>query len=425
MPRSSKLLVVSSKLTAIETKMFSLLPDNPPKIWPKFRSPLHTPAVTARVGRVLGICFTVCFVTGLLSHYQYGPWHWLPEPASPAWGYRLTQGIHVMTGIASIPLLLLKLWTVYPRLFVWPPAKSLVEGLERLSIGLFVSAALLEVFTGFINILNWYPWPWSFVPVHYALAYVVFGSLLLHIAVKLPVIREGLATPLAKRATKPNDADGDVAGADGADGADGAEADGADDEHGLTRRGLLIAGGVGVGVVAITTVGQTVSPLEPLALLAPRRPSQAPLKVPINRTGRQAGVTKSAMASTYRLQVGGPKPFELTVDEIVALGTVERHFPLACVEGWSVSARWQGIPLLDLVKRAGGDENSHVHVQSLQTAGAFGDSRLFGPQLLDALLATHLNGERLTLDHGYPVRLIAPDRAGVLNTKWLNKVTIS
>ena len=37
-----------------------------------------------------------------------------------------------------------------------------------------------------------------------------------------------------------------------------------------------------------------------------------------------------------------------------------------------------------------------------------------------ALLATHLNGGRLDIDHGYPLRLIAPDRAGVLNTKWLH-----
>ena len=41
-----------------------------------------------------------------------------------------------------------------------------------------------------------------------------------------------------------------------------------------------------------------------------------------------------------------------------------------------------------------------------------------------ALLATHLNGERLDLDHGYPLRLIAPNRAGVLNTKWLARVEV-
>ena len=92
-----------------------------PPLWPQFRSPLRSTAVTARVGRVLGIAFGICFVTGLLSHYQYAPWHWLPIPAAPYWGYRLTQGLHVITGIACIPLLLLKLWSVFHRLFAWPP----------------------------------------------------------------------------------------------------------------------------------------------------------------------------------------------------------------------------------------------------------------------------------------------------------------
>ena len=385
------------------------LMEQPPPLWPRFSSPLHHPAVVARVGRLLGIFFTICFITGLLSHYQYGPWHWLPEPARPAWGYRLTQGLHVITGTASIPLLILKLWTVYPRLFQWPPAKSILNAIERLSIGVFVTAALLEVGTGFINTLDWYPWPWFFTTVHYALAYIVFGSLLLHIACKLPIIREGLSTPLAPVPAAPGEVD----------------------EDGLSRRGLLIAGGVGVGVVVATVAGGTVTPLQKLALLAPRRADLATQQhVPINRTAKQASsktadVTKLAYDPSYRLTVKGPTPFELTLDQIEAMPRIDRVFPLACVEGWSVSARWYGISLLDLVKRAGGDENSHVHINSIEAAGIYRRSDIVGPQLSQALLATHLNGERLTLDHGYPIRLIAPDRAGVLNTKWVNTVTVS
>ena len=190
------------------------LPENPPPLWPRFPSSVRSLALTARVGRVLGIFFTICFVTGVLSHYQYGPWHWLPEPATPAWGYRLTQGVHVLTGIATIPLLLVKLWSVYPKLFAWPPAKSVLHALERLSIAVFVFSALLEVFTGFINILDWYPWPWFFTSVHYALAYVVIGSLLLHIAVKLPLIREGLATKLTAPDSSGSDRPPDPSGAE-------------------------------------------------------------------------------------------------------------------------------------------------------------------------------------------------------------------
>jgi DMSO/TMAO reductase YedYZ molybdopterin-dependent catalytic subunit len=66
-----------------------------------------------------------------------------------------------------------------------------------------------------------------------------------------------------------------------------------------------------------------------------------------------------------------------------------------------------------------------VKVVSLQESGAYNHSVIEGPQVSQALLVTHLNGERLNLDHGYPLRLIAPNRAGVLNTKWLARVEVT
>jgi hypothetical protein len=352
---------------------------------------------------MLGIFFAICFVTGLLSHYQYHPWHWLPIPSAPIWGYRLTQGLHVITGIATLPLLLVKLWTVYPKLFEWPPARSALHALERLSIAVLVSTALVEVVIGFLNILAWYPWKWSFIFVHYTLAYVSIGAIILHIAVKLPTIKEGLATPLEPAPTSDQDT---VL------------------PSGLSRRGLIIAASAGVGIVAATTVGQVITPLEPVALLAPRRPKSGPLGVPINRTALAAGTTKSALDPLWRLTVLGPLPFDLTVADVEALAAVERTLPIACVEGWSVSGRWRGPQLIDLLKRAGADERARVRLDSLERDGAFRSSVIDGPQLRNAILATHLNGQRLTVDHGYPLRLIAPDRAGVLNTKWLDTIRV-
>jgi hypothetical protein len=388
----------------------SVRPHERPPFWPTFRSPLHEPAVAARIGRVLGICVLVCFGTGLLSHYQYHPWSWLPEPATPAWGYRLSQGVHVFTGIACIPLVLVKLWTVYPRLFAWPPARSPLHALERLSVAVLVATLLLELITGLLNILNWYPWPWDFVYVHYALAWVVAGSVTLHVAIKLDVIRTGLATPVSAPA--------------GAQIEPSPAPERGRPTSGISRRGLLLAAAGGVGVVTLTTVGQAASPLEPFAVLAPRRPDQAPLDVPINRTAAQAGVISRTQAASYRLTVEGPRSFDLDLAGLAALPTVERVIPLACVEGWSVSARWRGVRLIDLVGRAGGDAHSAVRVVSLETVGAFGSSIVSRPQLEESILATHLNGSRLTVDHGYPVRLIAPNRAGVLNTKWLTRVIL-
>src|SRR5262249_52949082 len=154
----------------------------------------------------------------------------------------------VITGIACIPLLLVKLWSVYPKLWEWPPARSVLHAIERLSIAVLVTSALTEVAIGFVNILDWYPWHFSFIFVHRMLGYVAVGSVLVHLAVKLPLIREGLATPLVPPTTS--------SAASG----------------GLSRRGLLSATAAGVAILVATTAGQTFTPLRRLALLAPRRP---------------------------------------------------------------------------------------------------------------------------------------------------------
>jgi DMSO/TMAO reductase YedYZ molybdopterin-dependent catalytic subunit len=40
------------------------------------------------------------------------------------------------------------------------------------------------------------------------------------------------------------------------------------------------------------------------------------------------------------------------------------------------------------------------------------------------LLALLVNGEELHIDHGFPVRLMAPNRPGVNQTKWLERVVV-
>lgn len=69
--------------------------------------------------------------------------------------------------------------------------------------------------------------------------------------------------------------------------------------------------------------------------------------------------------------------------------------------------------------RKGEGAGSRVRLTSLQTRGAFAPSTVHGAQLSDALLAAHLDGTRLTRDHGHPVRLIAASRPGPFQTRWL------
>jgi DMSO/TMAO reductase YedYZ molybdopterin-dependent catalytic subunit len=185
-----------------------------------------------------------------------------------------------------------------------------------------------------------------------------------------------------------------------------------------------VAAGAGIGVVVVTTVGQTLTPLEPLGLLAVRQPALGPQGVPVNRTAEQAGVGAAATDPSWRLEVKGPQPYAISLADLESLAVHEGRYPISCVEGWSANADWLGLSLLDVVIRAGGGATSHVSVVSVEQGG-YSSSQVFGPQLGVALLATHLNGERLNLDHGYPLRLIVPNRPGVLNTKWLTRVEIS
>ncbi|MEV6169624.1 molybdopterin-dependent oxidoreductase [Streptomyces sp. NPDC051954] len=373
-----------------------------PALLPRFRGRLHDPRTATVVGRLLGLALLVCFLSGVISHYLQEPPAWLSPhlPTRPAWGYRVTQGLHVISGIGAVPLLLVKLWTVYPRLFEWPPVRSIAHALERLSIAVLVAATLLELFMGLLNTIQWYAWPFSFRQVHWALAWVIIGSLLLHVAVKAPVILANW-----RRAS------GELTDLELRDSVD--------------RRSLLRGLGTAVGAVTLFTAGQSVTPLKDLALLAPRDPDVGPQGLPVNRTARAAGITEEAVRD-WRLRVEGPNPYELTLDELRAMPQHGVELPIACVEGWSKSAHWEGVRIKDLLARAGLPDGARLRIVSLQRRGGYGITEMDHPYTRDdlTLLALRLNGEPLAPDHGHPARIIAPNRPGVLQTKWVTRLEV-
>jgi hypothetical protein len=113
-----------------------------------FRSPLRGPWLTSVFGAVLLTLLPIVIVTGLLSYIAYQPQFpdnampgsthglhlpFFTWPTRPVWLYRLNQGLHVSLGLALIPVVLAKLWSVIPKLFTWPPARSIAQVLERCS----------------------------------------------------------------------------------------------------------------------------------------------------------------------------------------------------------------------------------------------------------------------------------------------------
>lgn len=147
----------------------------------------------------------------------------------------------------------------------------------------------------------------------------------------------------------------------------------------------------------------------------------------MNRSAFAAGVLGSARSPDYRLTVvngGTSKAF--TLADLQAMPQTTHRLPIACVEGWSATADWTGVVLADLVKAVGGFPDSDVRMISLEPPGPYSRTVLPARHARDSmtLIALKLNGETLNLDHGYPCRLIAPTRPGVLQTKWLSRIEI-
>ncbi|WP_082393187.1 molybdopterin-dependent oxidoreductase [Nocardia arizonensis] len=367
------------------------------------------PEVASRVGVALGAALLICFTTGLISHGIQHPPRWFFWPAHPVWLYRVTQGAHVVSGVAAIPLVLVKLWAVYPKLFQRPMFGSPVRLLERGSIAVLVGAVLFELSTGLLNIAQWYPWKFFFPPVHYAVAYLMAGALVVHVAVKLPVIRAALAP---SRSDADADADADI--------------DADDDARGVSRRAVLGAALVSAVVAGLAVAGQSVPALRRVAVAAPRS-GQGPQGVPVNRSAAAAGVLDTARDPAYRLTViVGEHRMAFTREELLAMPQTEARLPIACVEGWSASADWSGVRLRDLLAAVGPYRGGEVGFTSLETGGLYRSSLLPRPHVVaaDTLVALRLNGADLDIDHGYPCRLIAPSRPGVLQTKWLSRIEV-
>ncbi|MFE3699478.1 molybdopterin-dependent oxidoreductase [Nocardia tengchongensis] len=370
-------------------------------------SPARSTAVAARTGVALGVGITILFTTGLISHLIQHPPDWFRWPAHPVWLYRVTQGTHVTVGVMMIPLLLVKLWSVYPRFFIKPSLRhGLAELLERLSVAVLIGAVLFQIITGLFNTAQFYPWKFFFTTTHHAMAYVAFGAVVVHLAVKLPVVRQALSRPVDDPTPTAGPSTESVP------------------HQGISRRTVLVAASLGAVVAVVAVAGQSIPFLRWASPLAPRS-GHGPQGVPINRTAAAAAVTDTARSPLYALTVkvdGRERAFSRA--DLEAMPQHDSALPIACVEGWSAQGHWSGVRLRELLAAVGEYRGGDVRFTSLETTGIYGSSVLPHTHVVDAstLIALRLHGEDLALDHGYPCRLIAPNRPGVLQTKWLKSI---
>jgi DMSO/TMAO reductase YedYZ molybdopterin-dependent catalytic subunit len=150
----------------------------------------------------------------------------------------------------------------------------------------------------------------------------------------------------------------------------------------------------------------------------------------------------------WQLSIEGlvEKPLRLTLAEIARLPPIERVVTMECAgngrgffrpgmpgiqwrKGAVGTARWKGVRLKDLLDRAVlKTDAKHLACDGADTGMATAPDFVRSIPVAkalhpDTLLATHMNGDPLPIEHGFPLRLITPGWEGAASVKWLTKIT--
>jgi DMSO/TMAO reductase YedYZ molybdopterin-dependent catalytic subunit len=405
-----------------------------------WRSPLRGPWLTSALGLALLVAIPIVAITGFLSNDAYYPRlggnavgrplgpldvYLFPFPTRPSWLYAFTQGLHVTLGLAAFPIVLAKLWSVIPKLFEWPPVRSPAHALERLSLALLVGGALFEFATGILNIQYWYAFPFFFTTAHYYGAWVFTAAFVFHTVIRFGTMRKALATRREMAVLREGLAD---TRPESPQPVESELIPVAPSAPTMSRRALLGTVGAGSLFLLVQGAGQSIGgPLRSLAFLAPRSLHRAgPNGFPVNRTAATAQITPARVGSAWRLRLlASTRAVALSREQLLAMPQRTCELPIACVEGWSTTQRWTGVRIAELARLVGIDGPFTVETRSIADNGVFDSATLGSDQTGDdrTLLALAVNGTKLSLDHGYPARVIGPGIPGVHCTKWAGTMT--
>ncbi|MBB5138177.1 DMSO/TMAO reductase YedYZ molybdopterin-dependent catalytic subunit [Thermocatellispora tengchongensis] len=267
---------------------------------------------------------------------------------------------------------------------------------------------------------------------------------------------------------EPWDADGTADGTAGGtadDTAEGAAADGAErpvvmragaDLRAFDRRALLtgVAGGAVVagigGFVGTALAGrkEVAAARADLTLPAPAVPAKPlPPGADLKIKGLAPFVTPNADfyrvdtavlppqvdPATWTLKIHGmvDRPIEITFAELIRRPLIEADVTLTCVSNevggpYVGNARWLGARMADILRSAGIRSGADMLLSTSAdgwTCGTPVDVVMDGR---DALFAIAMNGEALSVDHGFPVRQVVPGLYGYVSaTKWVTEIKVT
>jgi DMSO/TMAO reductase YedYZ molybdopterin-dependent catalytic subunit len=226
---------------------------------------------------------------------------------------------------------------------------------------------------------------------------------------------------------------------------------------GMDRRRLLVSGVLGSGAAVLAAgagglgsllLGRTSAAPGQVRLPAPAlRAAPVPAGASLAIPGLTPFVTPNA--SFYRVDTDlvlpqlSPRDWTLTIDgmvgrklqisfdELLRMPLTEADITLVCVSNqvggtYNGNARWLGVPLAGLLRRAG------VRAGADQVLSSAADGMTISTPVQtimdgrNALLAVGMNGQPLPVVHGFPARMIVPGLYGYVSaTKWVTKLTLT
>ncbi len=223
---------------------------------------------------------------------------------------------------------------------------------------------------------------------------------------------------------------------------------------GPSRRGVVLAtGGLAAAAVAMGALGRWVTSYRlggtDITLPAATDPAPAfpqgleqmydgisPLRTPNEDFYRvDTSLTVPAIdVDSWTLTIDGDVDEEITLtfDDLAAMQTVERDITLTCVSNevggpYVGSARWLGIPLADVLAKAGIDSTRADQILSTDVDGMTISTPLdVALDGRDSLIAIGMNGEPLPRTHGFPARMVVPGLYGFVSAcKWITRMTLT
>lgn len=220
----------------------------------------------------------------------------------------------------------------------------------------------------------------------------------------------------------------------------------------LLRNGVIVAGVVllGIGAWRFITEGVSTSKVSVASLLQQYKSKIVPPPTPNYGEIRQVQflspeitsndqfyiVSKNLTAdptvngNSWHLTVDGQvdNPFTLTYQELLAQPMKQQYESLMCISNevggqYMSNALWEGIPLMDLLQRAGVKVGATKIV--FHAVDDYADSIHLTKALEPTtLLAVRMNGATLPQEHGFPARVLVPGIYGMKHCKWVTRIEV-